>query len=111
MENKFKALGHENRLKLYRAVVEEPLCVCELTELFDLSQSAVSQHLTKLRTAELIESDRRGQWTFYRPVEGSLRDALEELIGSPSEELLEELNRIKNEDLCDIRDEHGELPE
>jgi len=111
MEDKFKALGHENRLKLYRAVAGEPLCVCELTELLDISQSAVSQHVSKLRNAGLVESDRRGQWTFYRPAEGSFREPLNELIGEPFEDLWEELNRIKGEDLCDIRDEDGELPE
>lgn len=111
MEEKFKALGHENRLTLYRGVLEEPLCVCELTELLDVSQAAVSQHVSKLRQAGLVESDRRGQWTFYRPAEGPFREPLDELVEEPTQELQEKIERVKEQDLCDVRNDDGELPE
>ncbi|KWX06850.1 hypothetical protein TR75_04725 [Hydrogenibacillus schlegelii] len=48
-----------------------PLCVCELVSLLGISQSAVSQHMRRLREAGLVAGERRGQWVVYR-----LNDAL-----------------------------------
>ena len=42
------------------------MTVGELAEKIDLSQSALSQHLAKLREAGLVESDKRGLMVYYR---------------------------------------------
>ena len=110
MEEKFKALGHEVRLKMYRALREEKLCVCELTELLGMSQPAVSQHLSKLKDAGLIEAERKGQWTFYSPSTTPFRRALEDLLGETPESLRDTLEEIRAMDLCDLRDDCGNLP-
>src|SRR5690554_7225787 len=41
------------------------LCVCELTEAFEVSQPKVSRHLASLREAGLLKTERRGQWVYY----------------------------------------------
>lgn len=51
------------------------VCVCELNDLFDLSQSTISHHLKVLRNAGIVSSEKRGLWAFYY-VE---RDAIEHL--------------------------------
>ena len=50
-------------------------CVCELSVGIDLSQPTISHHLKILRTAGLLDSERRGSWVYYRVV----TDALQQL--------------------------------
>ncbi|SHK18443.1 transcriptional regulator, ArsR family [Marinobacter antarcticus] len=62
----FKALGDELRLSALLLIRDqEKLCVCELTEAFEVSQPKVSRHLASLRDAGLVETERRGQWVYY----------------------------------------------
>lgn len=62
----FKALSDPIRLdilkKLYTA---ESVCVCELTNIFDISQSKLSYHLKLLLSADLINKTSEGKWNFY----------------------------------------------
>ena len=111
LEEKFRALGHEVRLKIYRALQEEKLCVCELTELLDMSQPAVSQHLSKLKNADLIEPERQGQWTFYHRSSGRFTEAIGDLLEETPGSLHRSVNEIKNKNLCELRDPQGNLPE
>jgi ArsR family transcriptional regulator, arsenate/arsenite/antimonite-responsive transcriptional repressor len=48
------------------------VCVCELTEAFDLSQPTISHHLKVLREAGIIDSQRRGTWVYYWLVPATL---------------------------------------
>ena len=61
----FKALGHSARLAMVIALGEGERCVCELQELVDLDMSTVSKHLTVLRAAGLVDSEKRGKQVFY----------------------------------------------
>ena len=61
-----KQLAHAGRLLILCSLTEGEKTVGQLTELVDLSQSAVSQHLAKLRDAKLVEAEKRGQMVFYR---------------------------------------------
>ena len=110
MEDKFKALGNEVRLRMYRALREETLCVCEINQLLEMSQSAVSQHLSRLEQADLLESKRVGQWTFYQPAQNSFQDTIDELFEQAPAEMLRDLEQIKSKNLCGLRDENGNLP-
>lgn len=62
----FKALSDPIRLnilkKLYSA---ESVCVCELSDIFDISQSKLSYHLKLLLSANLINKTSEGKWNFY----------------------------------------------
>jgi ArsR family transcriptional regulator len=72
-----KALGDPIRLQLVDVLRRHAgeVCVCELVPLFDISQPTLSHHLSKLRAAGIVDSQRRGLWAYYyvRP------EALEEL--------------------------------
>lgn len=109
MENKFKALGHEVRLTIYRALRHEKLCVCEITDLLDMSQSAVSQHLSKLRDAGLIQSERHDQWIFYFPCTNEFQTVIDDLFANSNDELAEKIQEIKEKNLCELRDGKGAL--
>ena len=42
------------------------LCVCELVTGLNLPQPKISRHLTTLRDAGLLSSNRKAQWVFYQ---------------------------------------------
>ncbi|HNI37912.1 MAG TPA: metalloregulator ArsR/SmtB family transcription factor [Pseudomonadales bacterium] len=60
-----KKLANEHRLMILCALVGREMSVGELNALVPLSQSALSQHLAGLRTAELVSTRRQGQTIFY----------------------------------------------
>ncbi|WP_433524237.1 ArsR/SmtB family transcription factor [Nocardia pseudovaccinii] len=65
----FKALADPVRLRLLSVVAShggQEVCVCELSDGFDISQPTVSHHLKVLREAGLLSSERRGSWVYYR---------------------------------------------
>ena len=57
-----KALGDPVRLQLIDVLRKHAgkVCVCELVQLFDLSQPTISHHLKVLRQAALVGSERQG---------------------------------------------------
>ena len=72
---RLKALADPVRVKLVSLLFGSEVgeaCSCDLAAAVDLSESTVSHHLTQLRRAGLIESERRGMNVYHRP----RRDAL-----------------------------------
>lgn len=78
-----KALANEHRLLiLCHLVSEEELSVGSLVGRLGLSQSALSQHLARLREEGLVEFRREAQTLFYRladPRAGSVLTVLRDL--------------------------------
>jgi ArsR family transcriptional regulator len=63
-----KALSDPTRLQIALCLrdAKEPVCICDFTATFDLSQPTVSHHMAKLREAGLVEVTKQGIWSFYR---------------------------------------------
>jgi DNA-binding transcriptional ArsR family regulator len=64
-----RTLGDETRLQLLALLRRREFCVCELVDLFPISQPAISGHLRRLKDAGLAQDDRRGMWVYYRACE------------------------------------------
>jgi ArsR family transcriptional regulator len=47
------------------AAAKAPVCVCDITARFRLSQPTISHHLRILRKAGLVSTSRRGIWAHY----------------------------------------------
>jgi DNA-binding transcriptional ArsR family regulator len=60
-----KALAHPSRLLMVEALADGEKCVCELKEIVGADMSTVSKHLTVLKNAGLVSSDKRGLQVFY----------------------------------------------
>jgi ArsR family transcriptional regulator len=63
-----KAVADPVRLRLLSMIgshVGGEACVCDLTDAFDLTAPTISHHLKVLRTAGLIDCERRGTWVYY----------------------------------------------
>ena len=74
-----KILADEARLKiLWLLFNHRELCVCDIMEALEITQSKTSRHLATLRHAGLVTDRRDGAWSHYsiRPVEGELERAL-----------------------------------
>lgn len=77
LEQVFKALADQLRVKmvnLLAGAVEAEVCVCDIEEAFDISQSLASYHLKQLVDAGLVKRERRGTYSFYRLVPGALEE-------------------------------------
>ena len=58
--------GNEVRLKMLLLLkIENELCPCDLSDILGMSVPAVSQHLRKLKDADLIQRRKDGQTIFY----------------------------------------------
>ena len=64
-EKIFKALGEKNRLRIINMLMARPMCVCEITDVLNLSQSTVSGHLKILKETDIIEDTKEGLWVEY----------------------------------------------
>ncbi len=61
------ALGNDTRYELVRriAAAEDDVCVCDLESAVGISQSGVSQALSRLYSAGLITRRKEGSWRYY----------------------------------------------
>ncbi len=60
-----KALAHPTRLFLVDELAKGERCVCDLTELVGADISTVSKHLSQLKSAGIVQDDKRGVMVFY----------------------------------------------
>ena len=61
----FRALSDPLRVQIIELLRSQELCVCELCEKLDVSQSKLSFHLKNLKEASLIRSRQQGRWMYY----------------------------------------------
>ncbi len=61
-----KELANPARLLILCQLVGSERSVNELCKTIELSQSAVSQHLARMREAGLVDAEKRGQMVYYR---------------------------------------------
>lgn len=61
----FKVFGDATRLKILRALFISEMCVCDLSELLDMSQSAVSHQLKVLRQCRIVKHRKEGRNVYY----------------------------------------------
>ena len=77
-----KLLANENRLLvLCRLAIDGEASVSSLAEAVGLSQSALSQHLAKMREEGLLATRRDGQTIFYRIADPNAARLLQALKG------------------------------
>lgn len=114
----FRVLSDPTRQKIYRLLLHEELCVCELAAIFPVSQSAISQHLRRLKAIALVHDRRHGQWVFYRGDSRPLEEAaglLSSFASTPLQDQgdlgreWQQLLDVKERNMCSLRGTDGEL--
>ncbi len=61
-----KAFADPTRVRILAALRRGELCVCELSDALNTTQSTLSTHLQVIREAGLVETRRDGKWIYYR---------------------------------------------
>ena len=82
----FKIFGDSTRIRILYVLFEGEVCVCDLANLLNMTQSAISHQLRILKTNKLVKNRREGKSIFY-----SLADEhVVTIINNAMEHILEE---------------------
>ena len=77
----FKVLGDPTRVKILQMLSRREVCVCDISAVIGMAQSAVSHQLRALRNARLVKYRRDGKMVWYslddEHIEGLLRQGIE----------------------------------
>lgn len=65
MSKAFKALGDETRREILKMLNKKDMSAGEISDHFNMSKPSISKHLEILREAELISSEKKGQFVIY----------------------------------------------
>lgn len=61
----FKVFGDPTRLKIIYALLKKELCVCDIAEVVNMSQSSVSHQLRVLKATDLVKYRKEGKTVYY----------------------------------------------
>lgn len=84
----FKVFGDSTRMKIICCLFEHEMCVCDIAELINSTQSAVSHQLRVLKQAKLVKFRKEGKVVYY-----SLSDRHVEIIFNMALEHIQEEKR------------------
>jgi|SRR5579872_1681474 len=66
LEQKFKGLADQNRLRILNLLIHGELCVCDIQFVLQSSQPNVSRHLIYLKNSGLVLDRREGARMYYK---------------------------------------------
>lgn len=61
----FKVLGDPTRIKIIFILFKEEMCVCDIADSLNMTQSAISHQLRVLKQARLVKFRKVGKTVFY----------------------------------------------
>ncbi len=82
----FKIFGDSTRIRILYVLAEAEVCVCDLAEALNMTQSAISHQLRILKTASPVKSRRSGKSIFYSLAD----DHVKTIIAQGSEHINED---------------------
>jgi DNA-binding transcriptional ArsR family regulator len=81
----FKIFGDSTRIKILYVLFESEMCVCDIAQLLQMTQSAISHQLRALKQSKLVKYRREGKTVFYSLADGHVRT----IIGQGMEHVAE----------------------
>lgn len=82
MSKAFKALSDKTRREILKMLNEKDMNAGEIAEHFNMSKPSISKHLDILREAELISSEKRGQFVIYSINTSVIKEVLGGVLGN-----------------------------
>ncbi|MCL4367408.1 autorepressor SdpR family transcription factor [Patescibacteria group bacterium] len=82
MDMVFKALSDNTRRKILEVLRKKDMTVGEIAQYFDISGATLSHHLDILKRANLVISERKGQFIWYSLNMSVLEDALQKIFNT-----------------------------
>lgn len=104
-----KALSDPYRVKIIKMLQRKMMCVCELQEALQISQSSVSKHLKLLEEAGLVNYSKEGLWVNYHLADGEKSPYASCLMGNlrhwledepDIKKIIKRIPQIRREDIC-----------
>lgn len=74
----FKVFGDSTRIRILFVLFEAEVCVCDLAQTLNMTQSAVSHQLRILKQNKLVKSRREGKSIFYSLADGHVRTIIDQ---------------------------------
>ncbi|MGW8114919.1 ArsR/SmtB family transcription factor [Caproicibacterium sp. NSD3] len=81
----FKIFGDSTRIKILYVLFESEMCVCDIAQLLQMTQSAISHQLRALKQSRLVSSRREGKTVFYALADSHVRTILDQGMEHVSE--------------------------
>ena len=72
----FKVFGDSTRIRILFVLFEAEVCVCDLAEVLNMTQSAISHQLRILKQNKLVKSRRDGKSIFYSLADSHVRSII-----------------------------------
>ena len=69
----FKVFGDSTRIRILYVLFEAEVCVCDLAETLNMTQSAISHQLKILKQSRLVKGRREGKSVFYSLADSHVR--------------------------------------
>lgn len=69
----FKVFGDSTRIRILFVLFEAEVCVCDIADTLNMTQSAISHQLKILKQSKLVKSRREGKSVFYSLADGHVR--------------------------------------
>lgn len=74
----FKVFGDSTRIKILYVLFEAEMCVCDIAQLLNMNQSAISHQLRVLKQSQLVKYRREGKTIFYSLADSHVRAILDQ---------------------------------
>lgn len=74
----FKVFGDSTRIRILYVLFQSELCVCDLAEALQMTQSAISHQLKILKQAKLVTGRREGKSVFYALADDHVRSIIDQ---------------------------------
>ncbi len=72
----FKVFGDTTRIKILYTLYESEMCVCDIAEVLNMTQSAISHQLKVLKQAKLVKNRREGKQIIYSLDDGHIANII-----------------------------------
>ena len=72
----FKVFGDSTRIKILYVLLESDMCVCDLAQILNMTQSAISHQLRILKQSKLVKNRREGKTVIYSLADGHVRSII-----------------------------------
>ena len=72
----FKVFGDSTRIKILYVLFESEMCVCDIAQILNMNQSAISHQLRIWKQSKLVKSRREGKAVFYSLDDGHVRSII-----------------------------------
>ena len=69
----FKVFGDVTRIKILCVLLQSEMCVCDLAQTLNMTQSAISHQLRMLKQMKLVTNRREGKTVFYSLADGHIK--------------------------------------